>query len=130
MERSTQLLRGVLDMCLLAVLADQECYGYEIARRLQERGLQPVAEGSIYPALSRLTSSGQVESRWETSSRGPRRKYYRLGPEGQDQLRVWRAEWHQFRDAVDQVVGKGAPIQPDDREQAGRGVLARGKGGR
>ena len=59
--RRTQLLRGVLDLCLLAVMEEGPAYGYEMTKRLRERGLSIVGEGSIYPLLARLEREGLVE---------------------------------------------------------------------
>lgn len=108
MEKSSQLLRGVLDMCLLALLGERDCYGYEIVRRLGERGLTLVAEGSVYPVLSRLERDGLTEGYWAQPSGGPRRKYYRLSPNGQEQLARWRRDWREFTEVVDAVVEGGA----------------------
>lgn len=81
-QRSTQLLKGTLDMCLLALLARQPCYGYEIVQHLAHRGLTLVSEGSIYPLLSRLQQQGAIEGYLVPSTEGPSRKYYRLLPAG------------------------------------------------
>ena len=61
MDHNSQLLKGVLDMCLLSLIADEPSYGYEMAAKLKERGLQLVSDGSIYPTLSRLQKAGLVE---------------------------------------------------------------------
>jgi PadR family transcriptional regulator, regulatory protein PadR len=106
-ERSSQLLRGVLDLCLLALMSERACYGYEIVRQLEARGLSLVAEGSVYPALSRLEGAGLIEGYWERSADGPRRKYYRLLPAGRRQLDSWADEWEVFRDGVDAIVAAG-----------------------
>ena len=60
--RRSQLLRGVLDLCLLAVMGDGPAYGYEMTKRLRARGLSIVGEGSIYPLLGRLERDGLVET--------------------------------------------------------------------
>jgi PadR family transcriptional regulator PadR len=103
-ERSSQLLRGVLDVCLLAVLVDEPAYGYEMTRRLAARGLVVVGEGSIYPALGRLERSGLVEPFYQPSNGGPPRKYYRVTPEGHATLGEWRTEWSEMRSAIDNVL--------------------------
>jgi PadR family transcriptional regulator PadR len=103
-ERSSQLLRGVLDVCLLAVLVDEPAYGYEMTRRLAERGLDVVGEGSIYPALGRLERSGLVEPFEQPSEGGPPRKYYRVTPRGRSALERWRQEWSEMRSAIDAVL--------------------------
>jgi PadR family transcriptional regulator PadR len=103
-RRGSQLLRGVLDLCLLAVMEDGPAYGYEMTRRLGARGLSIVGEGSIYPLLGRLERDGLVETYRAASDGGPPRKYYRASPQGRDALRSGVAEWRSARDAVDRVL--------------------------
>ena len=76
-SRRSQMLRGVLDLCLLAVLDEGPAYGYEMTKRLRDRGLASVGEGSIYPLLGRLEREGLVETYRAASNGGPQRKYYR-----------------------------------------------------
>jgi PadR family transcriptional regulator PadR len=99
--RRSQLLRGVLDLCLLAVMAEGPAYGYEMTKRLKARGLSMVGEGSIYPLLGRLERDGLVETRREASNGGPPRKYYSLSPEGEQALKAGVEEWQVARDAID-----------------------------
>jgi len=103
--RRSQLLRGVLDLCLLAVMADGPAYGYEMTKRLRARGLSIVGEGSIYPLLGRLERDGLVETWRGASNGGPPRKYYGLSPEGQQALATGVGEWQASRDAVDRALG-------------------------
>jgi PadR family transcriptional regulator PadR len=105
-QRRSQLLRGVLDLCLLAVIEDDPAYGYEMTRRLRERGLATVGEGSIYPLLGRLERDGLVETYRETSNGGPPRKYYRASERGRRALAAGLAEWRAARAAVDAVLGE------------------------
>src|SRR5579884_3444486 len=81
-QRRTELLRGVLDLCLLAVMTEGPAYGYEMTKRLRDRGLSIVGEGSIYPLLGRLERDGLVDTHRAASNGGPPRKYYRLSPQG------------------------------------------------
>jgi PadR family transcriptional regulator PadR len=104
--RSTQLLRGVLDLCLLAVMAEGPAYGYEMTKRLRERGLGIVGEGSIYPLLARLEREGLVETERAASNGGPPRKYYRPSRAGRRALDEGIAEWRAARDALDAVLGE------------------------
>jgi PadR family transcriptional regulator PadR len=105
MDHRSQLLKGVLDMCLLSLISEEPSYGYEMANKLSERGLNLVSEGSIYPTLSRMQRSGLIEGYFvEADGSGPPRKYYRMAKDGQDRLKVWKNEWFSLSDGVDQVV--------------------------
>src|SRR5437870_5947402 len=104
-QRRSELLRGVLDLCLLAVIEEGPAYGYEMTKRLRGRGLSVVGEGSIYPLLGRLEREGLVETYRAASDGGPPRKYYRPSPEGLRALAVGVAEWRAARDAIDAVLG-------------------------
>jgi PadR family transcriptional regulator len=103
--RRTQLLRGVLDLCLLAVMQEGPAYGYEMTKRLRARGLSIVGEGSIYPLLARLEREGLVDTERVASNGGPPRKYYSPSPEGRRALAEGVAEWRAARDALDAVLG-------------------------
>lgn len=102
--RRTQLLRGVLDLCLLAVIEEGPAYGYEMTKRLRARGLSIVGEGSIYPLLGRMEREGLVETYRAASDGGPPRKYYRASAEGRRVLAAGVSEWRAARDAVDAVL--------------------------
>jgi PadR family transcriptional regulator PadR len=103
-RRRTELLRGVLDLCLLAVMQEGSAYGYEMTKRLRTRGLSMVGEGSIYPLLARLERDGLVETYRAASNGGPPRKYYRASPAGLSALTAGVADWRAARDAVDAVL--------------------------
>jgi PadR family transcriptional regulator PadR len=103
-RRRTELLRGVLDLCLLAVMEEGPAYGYEMTKRLRARGLSIVGEGSIYPLLGRLERDGLVETHRAASNGGPPRKYYEASSEGRATLAVGASEWRAARDAIDAVL--------------------------
>jgi PadR family transcriptional regulator PadR len=109
-----QWLRGVLDMCLLAVIAEQPVYGYEMTVRLADAGLA-VASGSIYPALGRLRNRELVEVFRRPGDGGPDRTYYRLSPRGTEVLGAWGREWHRFAQGVGALVAG----EPDTRRNGG-----------
>ena len=94
----------MLDLCLLAVMAEGPAYGYEMTKRLRERGLATVAEGSIYPLLGRLEREGLVETYLAASKGGPPRKYYSPSSAGRVALAVGVLEWRAARDAIDAVL--------------------------
>jgi len=104
-RRRTQLLRGVLDLCALAVMAEGPVYGYELTKRLRDRGLTIVGEGSIYPLLARLEREGLVETYHAASNGGPPRKYYRPSRAGKRELAAGIAEWRAASVALDAVLG-------------------------
>jgi PadR family transcriptional regulator PadR len=106
-SRQSQLLRGVLDACLLAVTSEEPAYGYEMTRRLAQRGLA-VAEGSIYPVLGRLERDGLVSAFTRAGNGGPPRKYYGITDEGRATLAGWVAEWRSARTAIDAVLEEDA----------------------
>jgi PadR family transcriptional regulator PadR len=106
-DRSTQLLHGVLDMCLMSLIEEEATYGYEMVHKLRDRGLDLASEGSIYPLLSRLQKQGMIEGYLVQSSEGPARKYYRMSPLGRKTLRSWREDWDSFSQAVDEVLNGG-----------------------
>ena len=103
-DRATQLLHGVLDMCLMSVIDEEPSYGYEMVNKLRNKGLNLASEGSIYPLLSRLQKQGMIESYLVQSSEGPARKYYRMSARGRVALDQWRHDWREFSDSVDGVL--------------------------
>jgi len=104
---TSQLLHGVLDMCLMSIINEEASYGYEMVRKLRERGLDLASEGSIYPLLSRLQKQGMIEGYLVQSSEGPARKYYRMSDQGRVTLRQRLDNWSGFRDSVDAVLKGG-----------------------
>ena len=105
--RTSQLLHGVLDMCLLSLIEEEASYGYEMVSKLRERGLDLASEGSIYPLLSRLQKQGMIEGYLVQSPAGPARKYYRMSDNGREILDLWRQEWRDFARSVDAVLEGG-----------------------
>jgi len=105
-----QLKKGVLGLCVLALLARADSYAYEIASRLS--AAIDMGEGTIYPLMRRMQSDGLVETYLVESSAGPSRKYYRLSPAGRDALAAQSAEWTHFTQAVDAIVANDAPLTP------------------
>jgi len=91
-------------MCLLSIIDEEASYGYEMVRKLRERGLDLASEGSIYPLLSRLQKQGIIEGYLVQSSEGPARKYYRMSQDGSEVLQQWLTDWSQFRNSVDAVL--------------------------
>jgi PadR family transcriptional regulator, regulatory protein PadR len=105
----SQLRRGVLEFCVLALLRDGEHYGFEIVRKLSEADGLVTTEGTLYPLLGRLRKEGTVETTWRESSSGPPRRYYRLTPAGRSLLDAFATEWVRFRDSVNTLLDTGEP---------------------
>lgn len=107
-DLSREWIRGVLEPCLLALVATGDSYGYELASRLAAAGLGPVPGGSLYPALTRLEKQGLVSSRWRAGDGGPGRRYYRLTAAGQRQLATDIERWDSFAATVAGLLRQGA----------------------
>jgi PadR family transcriptional regulator PadR len=98
-----QLKKGVLELCVLALLSRGDAYAYEIASRLT-KGID-MGEGTIYPLMRRMQSDGLVETYLVESSAGPPRKYYKLTDAGRTSFAAQQAEWAAFSQAVNDILG-------------------------
>ncbi|NJC40275.1 PadR family transcriptional regulator PadR [Brevundimonas alba] len=105
-----QLKKGVLTLCVLALLNRRDSYAYEIASTLSDA--IDMGEGTIYPLMRRMQSDGQVETYLVESSAGPSRKYYRLTDAGRRALEAQTAEWRAFVTAVENVMNADAEPAP------------------
>src|SRR5215208_3176796 len=103
-----QMRKGTLQYCVLALLAGEERYGFDLVRSLAETDGMVTSEGTIYPLLSRLRRDGLVETTWRESTSGPPRRYYRLTAAGRAALDAFLAEWNRFRDGVDHFIERKA----------------------
>lgn len=101
-----QLKKGVLTLCVLALLNRHDSYAYEIAATLSDA--IDMGEGTIYPLMRRMQSEGLVETYMVESTAGPSRKYYRLTDGGRRALDAQGAEWRTFARAVDAILDGGA----------------------
>ena len=97
---STQLLKGVLDPCILKIIARKETYGYEIIQELNDQGFN-VQEGTVYPILLRLEKRGLISSKRKKSAIGPVRKYLKITDEGLQEIENFRDEWKLLKKAVE-----------------------------
>lgn len=105
---TSQWLRGVTDLVLLASLESGPSYGYALLERLTSAGLEPISEATVYGALRRLHASGLCSSSLVASDSGPARRYYRLTDAGRAHLAELRAQWAGFAAAVARVTGPSA----------------------
>ena len=103
----SQLRRGTLEYCVLAVLRKGERYAFDLVKTLSAVDGMVTSEGTLYPLLSRLRKDGLVESSWEESPKGPPRRYYRLTPKGRNALKDFTREWRRFRSSVDSLIEGG-----------------------
>jgi PadR family transcriptional regulator PadR len=103
----SQLRRGVLEFCVLALLRDGERYSFEIVRTLADAGGMVTSEGTLYPLLGRLRRDGVVHTTWRESPSGPPRRYYELTDDGRAALSAFSAEWSRFRTSVDTILSTG-----------------------
>src|SRR4030088_268943 len=101
---TTQLLKGVLDLAVLAVLAQADSYGYDVVRKLRENGLDHVGDASVYGTLRRLYQAGALKSYVVPSDEGPHRKYYGLNDRGRTALDQSAKTWGSFTKALDQLL--------------------------
>jgi PadR family transcriptional regulator PadR len=100
----TQLLKGVLDLAVLGVVADEDGYGYDVVRRLRHGGLDEVGDASVYGTLRRLYAAGALTSYVVPSESGPHRKYYGITPTGRAQLKQQREDWERFSATVTRLL--------------------------
>lgn len=101
-----QMRRGAAELAILALLEKQERYGLELLEVLRSSPEIGVADGTIYPLLSRLEKEGRIASRWAPDlGAGPPRKYYRLAPAGAESLAAMRPIWAAFRKQLDAILG-------------------------
>ncbi|MGQ7312554.1 PadR family transcriptional regulator [Microbacterium arabinogalactanolyticum] len=100
---ATNLRKGVLEFCVLGLLASSERYGLELASDLQRRRLI-ASEGSLYPLLARMREGGLVDSRTEAVGGGRPRKYYTITQAGREQLATFAEVWRAVGSEVDTII--------------------------
>lgn len=106
-DRRNQWLRGVLDLCVLALLSQGESYGYQLAQSLERVGLGTIQGGTLYPVLLRLQRTGSVTTRWQEGDGGPARKYYRITEAGRAGLARDGTDWLAFAAMVAKLLDEG-----------------------
>ena len=98
----TQMRKGILEFCILSIIAKEEAYTYTIFQQLHKADLL-IVEGTLYPMLSRLRKSGYITHRWQESSQGPPRKYYSLTKSGKNFLKQLEESWLSLIRAIEKV---------------------------
>ncbi|MFB4419997.1 PadR family transcriptional regulator [Streptomyces sp. QL37] len=115
----SQLRKGVLEYCILALMRDGPTYGVALLSALAETGTLATSQGTVYPLLSRLRRDNLVATTWQESTSGPPRRYYELTDAGRAALAEFAALWPGFRDGVDHILEAadtppGGPGSPGD----------------
>ena len=100
----TQLLKGILEGCVLAVIARGETYGYEILGRLEGLGFEELGEGTLYPIITRMDKNGWISCRKAKSPLGPVRKYYSITPEGTAYLEAFKKSYRRVTQAAFEII--------------------------
>ena len=101
-----QMRKGVLEYCILTILVQNDCYASDIIKKLKESELI-VVEGTLYPLLTRQKNAGLLSYRWEESTQGPPRKYYRLTEKGENFLGELDSSWTNLTDSVREIKNYG-----------------------
>jgi PadR family transcriptional regulator, regulatory protein PadR len=102
----SQLRKGLIEFCVLAVLETEEAYGYQILQKMNAiEGLE-VSESTVYPILARLTKEGILRMRSAPSPNGPPRRYYQLTSDGKISLNEMKSHWRLICESVDTIFSK------------------------
>ena len=100
------MIKGILDGCVLRVIASGEVYGYELIQKLKNAGFESVVGGTIYPILQKLEKNGDVSSVMKKSAEGPDRKYFQITEQGQATLQEFREDFEKLVDKVETIWRK------------------------
>ena len=124
-NQMTEMLKGTLEGMVLAILAGQPAYGYEITARLRDQGFSDIVEGTVYALLVRIEQKGLVDVKKVPSEKGPPRKVYSLNANGRSQLKEFWGIWSFFAERVEQLRGEQLreeqieKTEPDDKNEQG-----------
>ena len=100
----TQLMKGMLEGCILSLISHKETYGYELLVKLEEYGFEDVGEGTFYPILTRLSKKGYLSCRRVKSEAGPYRKYYKITDEGLVYLEEFKHSYYKITGIVEKIL--------------------------
>lgn len=104
--KETQLLKGVLEGCVLSIIANQRVYGYELVQIMRNYGFTTIVGGTIYPLMQKLEKQGAIKSTELASPDGPNRKYFFITPEGEQQLEDFKDQWGSLIEKVNRILEK------------------------
>lgn len=102
--QETQMLKGILQGCTLAILSHGEMYGYKIVETLKDYGFEDIHEATVYPILTRLNKQGLLDFEKRPSELGPTRKYYSLTDIGMNELKLFSNCWGDISKKVDKIL--------------------------
>jgi PadR family transcriptional regulator, regulatory protein PadR len=106
MENITEMLKGVLEGCVLEIISRGETYGYEITQQLRELGFTDVVEGTVYTITMRLEKNNLVDIEKKPSTMGPPRKFYTLNAAGLEKLEIFWEKWDFISSKINQLKTK------------------------
>jgi PadR family transcriptional regulator, regulatory protein PadR len=106
MNMNTQFNKGVIEMCVLALVRQRDYYGYELVETISKK--IEISEGTIYPILRRLTTEKYFETYLKESSEGPPRKYYRMTNNGKEETQKLLSQWSKFTEDVQFIIKGGS----------------------
>lgn len=96
----SQMLKGMLEGCVLKIISEHETYGYEISETLKSYGFGNISEGTIYPMLLRMQKNGLISAEYKSSPVGPRRKYFSITEQGMTEIETFYQNFSELESAV------------------------------
>jgi len=105
LDNITEMLKGVLEGCVLEVISRKPTYGYDITQQLRKLGFTDVVEGTVYTILVRLEKNGFVDIEKKPSEVGPPRKFYSLTEAGHNELAVFWEKWKFVSSKINELKG-------------------------
>ena len=116
-DKLTEMLKGVLEGCVLEIINQGETYGYEITRKLNALGFTDVVEGTVYTILIRLEKNRLVEITKKSSDMGPPRKFFTLNDAGREQLRQYWGRWEFLSSKIEELKEKNHEFLGESHRQ-------------
>lgn len=104
-NNNSQILKGILEGCILSIISKEETYGYELLTKLKISGFEDIVEGTLYPLLLRLEKNQLIISERRKSSSGVNRKYYKLSEMGNIELEGFIEYWKKLHVNVNKIIG-------------------------
>lgn len=104
---SSQMLKGMLEGCILKIISTKQAYGYEISEELTKYGFGKISDGTIYPILLRLEKNNYIIVEYKKSPSGPKRKYFSITDSGMNELKSFLESWEKLSSAINVLFYKG-----------------------